>query len=69
MLLVCIVHWLRTVRWQVLDLRKNHVIISAFWKINEEQTICFLQQVRNKIRLMGVMKCGDREFELVGELE
>ena len=49
--------------------KEKHVIISAFQEQTQEQTVCFLQEVRNKIRLMGVMKRGDREFELVGELQ
>jgi hypothetical protein len=49
--------------------RKNQFIVSAFQRANKEQTVCFLQKVRNKIRLMSVMKCSDREFELVGKLQ
>jgi hypothetical protein len=67
--LAYIVHWLRTVPQQVTDLNRKQVTISAFQKKNREQTVCFLHEVRNKIRLVGVMKRGDREFELVGELQ
>ena len=68
--LVYIVHWLRTLRQQVLDLERKQIIISAFQgKEIQEQTIYFLQEVRNKIRLMGVMKRCNRKFELVGELQ
>ena len=68
--LVYIVHWLRTLQQQVLDLERKQIIISAFrGKEIQEQTIYFLQEVRNKIRLMGMMKRGNRKFELVGELQ
>ena len=68
--LVYIVHWLRTLQQQVLDLERKQIFISAFRRKEiQEQTIYFLQEVRNKIRLMGVMKRGNRKFELVGELQ